>query len=120
MFNNKTGDIKMNIREKLEIAEELWSKTDDWDAAWDAEDYHGSVCSDIESILDHIKINDNMSFLDIVGDLSIDMFTLILKLKENIPIIDIKFETLRELNDKLGGNIELSYMQGMIFIYKDF
>lgn len=119
MFDNKTGDIKMNIREKLEIAEELWSKTDD-DAAWDAEDYHGWACSDVKSILNNIKINDEMSFFDIINDLTIDMFTLILELKKNIPIIDIKFETLHELNDKLGGNIELSYMNGMIFIYKTF
>lgn len=108
--------MNMSIREKLETAEDLWRKGDDWEAG----DYHGCACSDVESILDHIKINDDMSFLDIVDDLSIDMFTLILKLRESIPIIDIKFETLRELNDKLGGNIELSYMKGMIFIYKTF
>lgn len=120
MFNNKTGDIKMNIREKLEIAEELWSKTDDWDAAWDAEDYHGRACSDVKSILNNIKINDEMSFLDIVNDLTIDMFTLILELKRDIPIIDIKIDTFIELNEKLGKNMELSYIDGAIFLYKDF
>lgn len=120
MFDNKTGDIKMNIRKKLEIAEELWSKTDDDDAAWNAEDYRGWACSDVKTILNNIKINDEMSFFDIINDFTIDVFTLILELKEDIPIIDIKFETLRELNDKLGGDIELSYMNGMMFIYKTF
>lgn len=112
-YNDMTN---MSIREKLEIAEDLWHKGDDWNA----EDYHGSACLDVKSILDHTKINDDMSFLDIIDDLQIDMFTLILKLKENIPIIDIDFKTLHELNDKLGGNIELSYMKGMVFIYKTF
>lgn len=106
----------MNIREKIEMAEKLWKNGDDWEA----EDYHGAAYLDIKEVLKNIKINDDMSFLDIIDDLQIDEYTLILKIKEDIQIIDIDFDTLFELSEKLDGNMELSYMKGMMFIYKHF
>lgn len=103
------------ISNKLELAEEKWNQG----AHWDAEDIQGSAYNDIEKIFNHFHISKDTTLSDIVKDITFDMYTLIVQVKENNPI-SINIETLSKLNNIFNHKVSLHFGNGYLFIYIDF
>ena len=113
------------ISDKIRLAEEKWLKALDCkkeeadELNWEAEDIQGDAYNDIEKIFNHINIDNDITFSDIIKDRTLDETTLIITIR-NDKIVDIKLDTLCKLNDIFNNQIDLHFYNRNLFMYIDF